>query len=262
MTAFGIFMVPCSGQDLPVGAQSAGMAGITVMVDGIWSVMNNPAGLAGLDRPAAGTGAEQRYVLKETGVYALGAAMPVLGGGLGLGLTFEGYHLYRSQRLALAFGRHFGPGLAAGISLSYYHARPGNDYPATHRVGYAAGIVVKLSARIEAGFFAMNPFRFYYRSAPYVTLPSVIRAGLLYHYSSNLRLHAELEKDSELPPSFRAGCELAFRERFFIRSGFRLMPVEYAFGAGFRNRGLMIDISSAYHQYLGFTPGITIQYEF
>lgn len=250
-----------TAQDLTLGARSAGMAGISGLSGDIWSLAGNPAQLASLSVLTAATSLENRYLLKETGRYALGTAIPAGGGVLGAGTLFTGYSIYREYSVMLAYGRSFGNRFMAGVGLLYRMQKQGQDGALLHLAGFYAGTAAYFPNGVTVEFSTHNPFGLYLHSEPYARLPGSIRIGVSYQYSPELLLAAELSKSTESAPVFRAGAELSFRDRFFIRGGLSLLPAGYSVGAGFRNKNLRLEIASAYHHYLGYTPALSIQYE-
>ena len=249
------------GQDRPVGAGSAGLGGSSVMLEDLWAVMNNPAGIAGRSHVSLGTSLEQRYFMKELGHYALAVAIPAGNGCFGLGAVFSGYASWIDQRLVIGYGRRFGHKIMTGINLVYIYQKAGDELPAIHQVSYKIGAMINLSDRFSLGFATFNPFGFYYKSKPYATLPGNIRLGMAYRYSREFLLTVEVEKEMEHSPSIMTGCEITFKELIFIRLGIRALPVQYSFGTGVRYHRFLLEFSSCYHQYLGFTPLVSIQYD-
>jgi len=249
------------GQERPVGAGSAGLGGSSVMLEDLWAVMNNPAGMAGRSHVSLGTSLEQGYFMKELGNYALAAAVPAGNGCFGLGAAFSGYASWIDQRLIIGYGRKLGQKLMTGINLVYIYQKAGDESPALHQVSYKIGAMVDLSDSFSLGFATFNPFGFYYKSEPHATLPGNIRLGMAYRYSREFFLTVEIDKEMEHSPSIMTGCEMTFKELIFIRLGIKALPVQYSFGAGVRYQRFLLDFSSCYHQYLGFTPLVSIQYD-
>ena len=71
---------------------------------------------------------------------------------------------------------------------------------------------------------------------------------------------AEVEKDLINPLSFKGGVEYLLGEVLYLRAGISTAPVQTTFGIGLKFNTLNLDIASAYHQLLGFTPGISLKY--
>jgi hypothetical protein len=249
-------------QTTAVGARSVSMAGISTVQEDVWAAANNPAGLAGYSHLSLATSAEQRFLMKELGYYAVAATIPEGKGSLGIFTIFSGYLSFIDQKLNLAYGRRFGDQVFAGISLVYIYQKTGNEAPPLHQVSYELGTIIHLSKKVKLAFASFNPFQLYYKSEPYATLPSIFKLGLSVEYSPSLFIYTECEKDLEFPLMVKIGIEYIYRDIFFVRGGIRIFPASYAFGAGLRHKLFLLEFSSAYHQYLGFTPQVSIQYDF
>ncbi len=251
-----------SGQVPAVGAESVSMAGISAVLENTWSVVNNPAGLSRLEQPAIAMGTEEKFMMKELGQYSLAAVIPVKAGGLGLSAIFSGYSLSLNQALRLGYGRIFGRHLLAGTSLVYAFSKAGNEGSSIHTLSFSIGTIVILNDKVVLGFSTYNPFQYYYRSRQYSTLPSVYKIGFIYWYNSSFKLLAEIDKEIDLPVAVKAGAEYAFGEIFILRAGMGGLPLSYAFGAAARHRQLLFEIAASSHQYLGFSPCVSIRYTF
>ena len=128
-------------------------------------------------------------------------------------------------------------------------------------VSYQIGTNIRLSAKTSLAFNAFNPFQLFLKNHEYANLASVFKLGFSYQYSSSLIIYSEAEKDLYYPPCLKLAGEYVYRERFYIRGGIRLYPISWAFGAAFRQNRLLFEFASSYHQYLGFSPVITLQYD-
>lgn len=249
-------------QSLAVGARSASLAGISAGLADPWSAFNNPAGLGRYSHLAIATNLEQRFLMKELGYYALAGSIPAGKGCFGISTLYEGYSLFTEQKAILGYGRQFGGKLASGISLVYIFQNTGNDSWPVHQVSYSLGAIVMLSEKSDLAFVAFNPFLLYYKSEDYATLPANFKLGFTYHYASSFYIYTELEKDLELPFHLKLGLECMIREVLYIRGGISGLPASYSFGTAIRHQRFLLEFSSSYHQYLGFTPQLSLQFDF
>jgi hypothetical protein len=250
-----------TGQVTTVGARSVSLAGVSAGLEDAWAVENNPAGLGNYKQVSLATNLEQRYLVKGFGYYALAATVPVNRGSIGLFTHYSGYQTYIDQKLVLAFGMPFGENFTAGLSLAYIFQKAGKEDDPIHMVSYQLGANIRLAARSVLSFTAFNPCQLYFKNQEYASLASVFRIGYSYQYTSSLILYSEAEKDLYYPPCLKLGTEYIFSEKFYIRGGIRIYPVSWAFGAAFRQNRLLIECASSYHQYLGFSPVFTLQYD-
>lgn len=255
-------MVPGGLSGQGGGAKTAGMAGIAVLDNGQWAARTNPSGLAGNSHACIGMDAERRFLLKELSYYLLGAAIPAMKGSFGVSLGSTTCRQWISQQIDLGYGRPFGDHFYAGLALVYIHQKPGDYATHSHLASYRLGFTYLAGESLSLAFSTFNPFQLYFRNLSYATLPSAFHFGAAYRPVQSISLLAEVEKTGDLPPVFKAGFELNQREAFFIRGGIRFFPVGFSFGAGYRMKRYAFDIASSYHRYLGFTPQISLQYDF
>jgi hypothetical protein len=250
------------GQTTVVGARSVSLAGISAGLEDALAVFNNPAGIASYKHYSVATTVEQRYLLKETGQYGIVATIPVKNGCIGVSSLFSGYRSFIDQKFSLGYGRLFGKHFLTGLSLVYVFQKAGDESRPIHQVSYEIGTIALLSEKLNLAFTAFNPFQIYFKSEDYATLPSIFRLGLSYKYNPEFIIHTELEKDLDFPALLKIGMEYTIRNIFALRGGISGFPVSYSFGTAIRHERLMIELASAYHQYLGFTPHITLQFDF
>ena len=253
-------IVPMKSQTTAVGARSVSMAGISSVQEDVWAVANNPAGLGGYSHLSLATSAEQRFLMKELGYYAVATTIPSGKGCMGIFAMFSGYKSFIDQKLSFSYGRLFGDRVLCGTSLVYIYQKAGGETRPIHQVSYELGTIINLSKKVKLAFATFNPFQLYYKSQTYATLPSIFKLGLSVEYSPSLFIYTECEKDLDFSPILKIGTEYIYRDIFFIRGGIRIFPASYSFGAGFTYDRIILEFSSSYHQYLGFTPLLSLQY--
>ncbi|MDQ3049045.1 MAG: hypothetical protein M3R27_15960, partial [Bacteroidota bacterium] len=93
-------------------------------------------------------------------------------------------------------------------------------------------------------------------------LPTIIRLGLDYSFSDKVTIAVETEKDIAQKAVFKAGIEYKAVKEFYIRAGISTNPVLSSFGCGIHLKNFTIDLSSGYHQTLGFCPQLGLSYSF
>ena len=87
-----------------------------------------------------------------------------------------------------------------------------------------------------------------------------MRLGSAYNFSDKVLVTAEFEKNVEYDLRFKAGVEYEALKNFYFRAGMGTAPIEFTFGTGYDFNFLQLDIGSAYHQILGWSPHISITY--
>jgi len=249
-------------QTTAVGARSVSLSGVSVCLEDVWATANNPAGLGRYRHISLASSLEQRYLLKELGYYGVVLSMPTANGSFGLFSRFFGYEKFIDQEVNLAYGRLFGESFLCGLSLVYIIQKAADGSKALHQLSYQLGTIVDLSDKVKLGFTAFNPLQLYFKSAYYVTLPTILKLGMTFQYAPSLIFYVETEKDLDFSPILKLGMEYLFREVFVIRGGIKMFPAAGSFGVSFRHQSMLYEISTTYHQYLGFTPQLSLQYDF
>ncbi len=242
-----------------VGGRSTGMGGANVNFTDVSSALANQAGLAGVTTFSAMVAAEQRFVLAELRSFSAAAAYPTRSGTFALTLNYFGFEAYNEQRIGLAYGRKLFEGLYFGGQVLALTTRI-PEYGSQTNLTFEAGLIAPLSSQFMIGVHTFSPVRV--RLLEDENLPSILRMGIMYLPSEKLRISGSVEKDIVHPASIKAGLEYLPAEALAFRIGVSTEPVQLSFGAGFKlSNGLSLDIASAYHQTLGFTPSAGIIFQ-
>jgi hypothetical protein len=250
------------GELSAIGARSAAMGGTSVAFYDAWSGFNNQAGLAWCRKFSAGTYFANRYLLKELSVKAIGVILPIRKGAFGLSFRHFGFSLYNEIKTGLAFGMHFGNSFAAGIQLDYLRFHLGDDGGTKNLATFEIGLQYRVKEQLCLGVHFFNVVPIKLTDDPVERLISVIRLGIGWQVSRNVVASAEVEKDLETHPIFKAGMEYHFVNPLFVRIGFLTNPAQFTFGFGLESGRFSIDVASSYHMLLGFSPQGSITYLF
>lgn len=259
-------MLHAANDNYPYGGRQAGMGNAAVAVYDFWALSHNQAGLARLDRPAAGFYFENRFMVKEMGLGAAGVALPVNSGVFGLSLSYFGYSQYHESKVGLAYARSFGERLSAGVQFNYMYTYVGGDYSnAAGNVTIEAGMIYEVLPGLNIAAHIFNPTRTRLASVNDLYdeyIPVIFRLGMAYSFSERILVSIETEKDIDRKPVLKAGLEYQVVERFFVRGGVGTNPTSNAFGVGFHTGFFTIDLSASYHHVLGYSPQAAIIIEF
>ena len=82
--------------------------------------------------------------------------------------------------------------------------------------------------------------------------------GISYLPSESIRIIAELEKDIELDPIFRAGIEYHLNEWIYLRTGISSNPARLSFGLGLRKDRFGFDYAYGQNTALGRTHHLSL----
>lgn len=265
-------ILPAVAQSLryPVSQPYIGLPAYSLQQNDALSFTGNQAALAQLKQAGVGVFGERRFMLKETSVYTLGAALPSRLGNFGLQLTYAGFKNFNETRMGLAYARKLGKFMDVGVQFNYY----GYKIPAygnASAIFFELGAIMHLSDKLNAGIHVYNPVGGKLgTSAPLNTsaplsiekLASVYKMGLGYDASDKFFIGAEVIKEEDKPVDVIAGFQYHFAKQFFIKAGFASGSTMVYAGAGVGWKDIRLDISSGYHPQLGFSPGILLLIHF
>lgn len=245
----------------PAGARSMSMANSTVALVDVWSFHHNPAGLAFVKNVSAGLSYENRFLLKELQTQAAVVAQPLKVGVISAGAQMYGYRTYRTTRVGLGYSMLLGEKISAGVQLNYQGIRIDN-YGSKGTVTAEAGFLAKINSKVSLGVSVMNIGMAKLSEFEDDRFSTYMRLGLNYQISSKVDILAEIDKSIETKLRVKAGMEYELVERFFFRLGAASIPTEITFGIGyeFKNR-IKVDLGSAWHQHLGWSPHFGLTYE-
>ena len=93
-------------------------------------------------------------------------------------------------------------------------------------------------------------------------LTTVMRIGTQFNFSDKVFVVAEVEKNIEYPLRIKSGIEYNPMKKLFLRGGIATQPIELTAGLGYRfKEQFQIDMGSAYHQVLGWSPNFSFIYQ-
>jgi len=252
-----------AGHDnVPQGARSAAMAHASVALTDFWSLQNNQAGLAYNETFAAGIYYENRYLTKELSLKSGGVVLPTNSGNFGLNISYFGYPKYNESKIGLSYARSFGDVLAIGLQLDYLLTSIAEDYGKKGVATFEIGILSKINENLTLGAHVFNPISAKLAEYDDERIQAIIRVGAAYAFDNNIIVSVEVEKDMEYDPIFKLGLEYRIIEKIYVRGGISTNPGLYSFGFGLDFKKLKIDFSSSVHQTLGYSPQISLIYNF
>ncbi|HEY1039312.1 MAG TPA: hypothetical protein VGF30_07915 [Bacteroidia bacterium] len=250
-------------QNSQVGARSAALGGASVTLSDVYSAQNNQAGLGFLSNIAVGAYYENRFLLKQLSYSSFVGALPIKRGTFGLTYTGFGYSAFRQSKLGLGYGMKLGNSFSAGVQLNYLSYRLGDAfYGKASTFCVEMGLQGKLSKNVIVAAHLYNPNRAKITEYNNEKLPSQLKFGLQYIFSKQLMIVAEAEKGSYTNVNFKGGVEYAPAKEFYLRAGMSSYPVQTSFGVGVKLESLKFDLSSSYHNILGFSPQVGLSYVF
>ncbi len=263
----------CAHPNQPIGGRSAGLGNASVALNDFWSVHNNQAGLGGLESPAIGLYYENRFLVQELSLKAAAFVLTTKSGTFGINFNSFGYTNYNEMKAGLAYGRKFGKIFSAGVQLDYLRTHIAEDYGNRDAFTFEVGIRSELTEKLTIAAHIYNPIRVEIQKDYDEKTPAIFKLGVAYKISEKLLIALETEKDSDFKPLIRGGLEYKIIDKAAVRVGYSTLPSTsgsenfsiasvYSFGFGLNIRKFVLDLSSSWHQTLGWSPMVSFIYNF
>jgi hypothetical protein len=223
----------------------------------------NPAGIAGIKQMEVGAFVERRFLLSQLNYATVGFVTPFMKGNHTAGLDVSGFGFggYNESRVGLTYATTLFERLSIGAKANYERISIEN-YGAKSVFYVNAGINCIVSKHISVGFRIFNANRAELQKDKDEKVPTTLDAGLAYQVIDKVLIVADVEKQVNFPISFRGGVEYAPAKFLKARIGASTQPVTVSAGLGLVVKSMNIDFSNTLHQYLGYTPSLSLSWKF
>ncbi len=246
---------------LPMGSRSHALGNASVAIDDIWAYHHNPANLVSVKKLGLGLSYENRFLLKELQSQGFVVALPLKVGVISFGLQSFGFKNFRTNRLGLGYSMKLAEFLSCGVQLNYHQVRLTDAYGRKDALTAELGLRANITDNWKVAFSVFNLTRTKISEFGEDRLSTLMRLGTQYTFSEKVMLVAELEKNIEFPVRFKTGIEYSPIRKLFLRGGFATQPIELSAGLGYRfKEQFQLDLGSAYHQILGWSPNFSFTY--
>jgi hypothetical protein len=251
--------ITASGQNLrrPVPATYAGLGAYSLHHADVFSFTANQASLAQLEDFSAGVFGEKRFLLSELNNYTAAVGLHTKSGNFGLKANYYGFSNYNETQLGLAYARKLGSKVDLGAQFNYNGIRIagyGNDAVASFEIG----TIFHVSDKLHAGIHLNNPVGGKFGKDLQEKLASVYTFGMGYEASEKVFVSTEIIKEEDQPVNVNAGIQYKFIPQLLARAGMSTAASTAWFGLGLSLKSFRIDVTTAYHQQLGITPGLML----
>ncbi len=246
------------------GARSGGMADASVTLRDSWAVFNNPAALSGIEGKEFGLFYENKFMIPATGRGALLYTSPLGGGNFGVGISHFGFELFQSNVIGLAYALQLFNTVSMGVKADYVSAFQSDIYGNLNALTFDVGILATPTDEFAIGFHVFNPLNLSYFDDNVHKMPVIFKLGFSYLFNDQLLFALETGKAiNGFIPVFKMGMEYNIMNSFALRAGFCANNgIEYSFGLGYMMEHINFDLAFAYHQILGNTPKVSLNYVF
>lgn len=263
-----LFLGQVEGQGLryamSTGARAAALGHAFTGVRGdFWALYHNPAGIAGTEAIQLGLHVERRFLLEELNYGSAGVVAPFAENqAIGLQVGSFGFDAYRENQLALSYGITLLDRISMGVRANYAGINI-SDQGATETYFVDVGINTAINDQLSLGFQAYNVNQAKLPTQAFEEpLPQVFSLGLAYEPSEKVLLVADVHKDLDFATSYRGGVEYQAADFFLFRLGISNEPLTWNAGFGLVFGGYTLDAAFGFHERLGYTPYLSMSYQF
>lgn len=230
-------------------------------VQDIWSLQQNPAGVAGLKRPALAIAYEQHILISDISTQTALFVVPYRRSVLGLSFEKYGISDYSEQKIGLSYARRFGDSFRLAVALKYCQLNI-DRYGSSKALSVEAGFQVHVTDKFVLASHIVNPNRSRYQDFSGSYLPVRLSFGASYRFSDRVVMLADLRKLLNNPLDVMTGIEYKLIRWFSLRGGISANPFKRYSGFGINYNKLQLDVAIASHPNLGYSPQISLGYEF
>ena len=243
------------------GPRSISMGSAGVALQDIWSLQQNPAGAAGIEKPIFAIGYEQHFLNQDLSTQTALFAFPYRQDVFGLSFQRYGFSDYHEQRTGFTYSRRFGNSLYAAIGFNYHHIEVAK-YGSAQTFSAEVGLQYQATEKLWIASHIANPNGSRYDDLSESTLPVSISFGASYRFSDKVLISSDIQKVLSSTVDVKLGLEYKLIEWFSLRGGISASPFKQYGGFGLSYERFCLEVASSSHPNLGFSPQIAISYEF
>ena len=230
-------------------------------VSDIWSVHQNPAGITVFKRPMLSVAYEQHFLDTEVSTQSAVLVFPILRNAFGLSFQRYGLNEYTEQIAGFCYAKSFGDSFSLAIGLRYYQLSI-PQYGSAKAFAFDVGAKLKVTNKFSIGSHVSNPSRSLYNNFSSAALPVKLSLGSSFQLTDKILVVADIRKYLEFPLDGIVGMEYNIIKWMSLRGGLSVNPFKQYTGLGIKHNKIQIDFSVASHLSLGYSPQISLGYEF
>ena len=244
------------------GALSTSMSGLNVNNEDIWSVNNNISQLSKIKKPELSISSFQPFLIKDFTTSSIVFGLPTKKGAFGMNFSTNGNKHLQMHNVGFGYSQKLGENIQSGIKLNYFMINAGDYYNKKSIISADIGFSSKLSNELQLGVCIKNPTFTKLSNFDDERLATNIQLAAGYKFSNELTLHTGVEKSIFYPASFLAAIEYQPSEKIFLSGGIKSNPSIASFGISMSQKQFTICAASQIHQFLGWSPDLSIIYQF
>jgi hypothetical protein len=242
----------------PSGARAAGIGNASVTLGDSYSLFNNIGGLAEVKKVSLILANENRTRMEGLGTMGAGITAPMKFGTAGISVSRFGDDLYNMQVLGAGFSNKLGiVSLGGKVNYIQYNLE-GFGRRTVMAVDFGGVATLTPQLIFGAHIFNLNQARVSRYHNEY--LPTILKAGLSYRPTKELKLNVESEKDVDHKANFKTGMEYEIVKTVFLRTGLNTFPFSSHYGFGINPGRFTLDYALTSHTFFGMSHQFSLQF--
>jgi len=243
------------------GPTISAMGNAGVALQNVWSLQKNQAGVAALKNPEIAVAYENKYGISNFDTKSLVFAIPLKNYVLGTSFQTYGVESYKESKTSLSLARAISPKLLMAFGLNYHQLQIEN-YGSAKSVSVEFGLQYEVIPKLWLASHIANPNQSNYDADNEQIIPTHIQFGASYRFSYQLFISSEIEKVIDHEADFKTGISYHLVKLITLRGGISVNPFKQYAGFGLDYEKLNVNFSVSSHPILGYSPQISIGYEF
>lgn len=243
-------------------ARTIGIGGASVSQRGLWSILNNQAGISKITKPIWGISGNNHFLTPQLSTSSIVYAHPTKKGTIGLSAQYYGYRHFRESEYSISIGKTLSTKISTGVQISYISTSISDGNSDLNNIVAEGGILISVSDKLIIGTHIYNPFYGKKRNSKHRATPSIIRLGSQYIFSDKVTFYTEIEKSIQSMHKAKMGLTYQPNQTFDFSVGISTNPTLVSFVIGIQQKKLHFDFSFSQHQILGTSPHIALNYAF
>ncbi|MDA3928241.1 MAG: hypothetical protein PF541_04740 [Prolixibacteraceae bacterium] len=247
----------------PNGSKAEGMGNAFVSQYDVFSVFHNQAGLAKIDRTSISFFYENRFLVPEMSIRAGLLTFHTNSGNFAIQYNSFGPSNWSESNAGISYAKLLSEKLSVGLQLNYFGTRLPEVNKTAITFSFELGAIYQLNDKTFLGAHIANPYAPQINTLLYEeSIPWKISLGGHTNFTKEFTLSYEIETIQNYSPTLQIGAQWEAVENFFVRGGFNTGPARFYTGFGYISHFFTIDTAFSYHQYLGYTPSVSLIFSF
>lgn len=250
----------CFSQYKVFNARSKGLCNTSVGLKDEWSLFNNASELVLLEKRIVAFNYNNLYLINDLNEGLFSYSFKLKQFALAFGAKILSFQAYANSSYLTAFSYSLTPkfSIASTFELNAERFR---------EIGVSTSLFLKnhltcsyvLNSNTLLGGSIRNLQGFFFVNEKYhpeieIGFSSVLNSQFLFVFKVLQSIHQKI--------AIHVGGEYVLKEKFFLRMGCSSIQERFSYGFGVKKSGVKLDLAHLYHVRLGWSPSISISYEF